>query len=735
MRARMLALAAGMLILVALPTLPSTSLLLTSALIGVLALWRKYVCLGLFLLGFCWACCNAQWALEDRLNPRFDGQTVWLTGVVEGLPEVKEGVTRFYLVDAYSRRGELPKRMRLSWYHAPSMIAGETWRVAVKLRTPDGSVNPQSFDYSAWLLGKRVGATGTVKAGEKKAGASVLASARNNLRQHILQTSAHEREGAVAALVIGDGSGLSQSDWRVLRDTGTVHLLVISGQHVSLLALSVYALIALVARLGLWPAAVPWLPWACALALCSAIGYGLLAGMEVPVQRACLMVALMLLWRLKYRHVPITTPLLVALVVVLLVEPLVVLQAGFWLSFIAVFVLIWVFAQRLGPWHPLKAWWWAQWCMAIALLPALIALGLPISFTAPIANLVAVPWVSLVSVPLSLLGTVLLPIPALGETLVGLAGLSLKVLFYFLELLSEWRPAYLPSYVPAIFWLLGALGALVALAPAGVPIRFLGVCLMLPMLFPPEQKPVLGHAEVWVLDVGQGLSVLVRTHRHALLYDAGPKRGEFDSAERMIIPSLAYLNVRALDTLLISHADSDHAGGTAAVLSNMPVNNRISGEPKRLGMGFGKCMAERWEWDQVRFQTYQWAEANDSNQRSCVLMVEANGERLLLTGDIDTHAERWLTEQGDMAAHWLLAPHHGSRSSSSIKLLEAVAPKAVLISRGKHNNFNHPHPWVIRRYEKIAAEIYDTALEGAVTIKLGAFEDGQRLKRSPRFWR
>src|SRR5690606_1462457 len=215
----------------------------------------------------------------------------------------------------------------------------------------------------------------------------------------------------LAALVLGDDSGLSRADWRVLQDTGTVHLLVISGQHVALLAALLYGLVAGLARLGWWPQRLPWLPWACALAFSGALGYGLLAGLEVPVRRACVMVALVLLWRLRFRHLGVWWPLRLAVVLVLLVEPLASLQAGFWLSFGAVAVLAWVFAGRLGAWPWWRVWWRGQWTLALGLLPLFFALGLPLSLSGPLANLIAVPWVSLLVVPLALLGTLLLPLP------------------------------------------------------------------------------------------------------------------------------------------------------------------------------------------------------------------------------------------------------------------------------------------------------------------------------------
>ncbi|WP_425915540.1 DNA internalization-related competence protein ComEC/Rec2 [Pseudomonas sp. GWSMS-1] len=738
MRSGILALVAGLLTLRFLPALPPFWLLAFLPIVGLMLLPFRSYPIALFLFGFTWACVSAQWALDDRLAPSLDARTLWLQGRVVGLPEVSEGVVRFQLEQAVSRRGALPERLRLSWYGGPALHAGETWRLAVRLKRPHGLVNPQAFDYEAWLLAQRIGATGTVKTGELIYPASGAGAWRDRLRQHLLATPAHGREGALAALVLGDGSGLSTADWQVLQATGTVHLMVISGQHIGLLATLLYGLVAGLARLGLWPRRWPWLPCACVLALTGALAYGVLAGFEVPVQRACVMVALVLLWRWRFRHLGVGLPVLLALLAVLLLEPLASLQPGFWLSFSAVMLLILIFSGRLGAWP-----WWgtllrAQWAMAIGLLPFLLALGLPVSASGPLANLVAVPVVGLLVVPLALLGTLLLPLPGLGAALLGVAGWVLDWLFGLLAQLALWMPAWLPSALPFWAWLLVALGALVLLLPAALPVRSLGVLMLLPLLFTAQPRPEHGRAEVWMLDVGQGLAVLVRTQKHDVLYDAGPRFGEFDTGERVVLPSLRALDVRGLDLLLLSHADSDHAGGAVAIKRGLSVGRVISGEPYKLArtLQAEACVTERWQWDGVHFSTWQWADAADGNQASCVLRIEASGERLWLTGDIDSQAERALLNSGlAMPAHWLLAPHHGSRSSSSAALLAAVKPDTVLISRGAHNAFGHPHAEVMARYQAIAAQPYDTARHGAVRIRLGAFEPAQGLRDHARFWR
>ncbi|PTR29719.1 DNA internalization-related competence protein ComEC/Rec2 [Pseudomonas sp. GV085] len=737
MRTGMMALALGLLTLRFLPALPPVWLWLAMPVAGLMLLPFRTYPVAFYLFGLSWACANAQWALDDRLPPTLDGETRWIEGRVTGLPRHDDGVVRFELTDIQSRRTRLPQQMRLAWYGGPPVNSGERWRLAVKLKRPVGLLNPQAFDYQAWLLAQRIGATGTVKEGERLAAAQW--AWRDGIRQRLLAMDAQGRSGALTALVLGDGAGLSREDWQVLQDTGTVHLLVISGQHIGMLAGVVYLLIAGLARFGLWPNRLPWLPWACGLAFAAALGYGMLAGFGVPVRRACVMIGLVLLWRLRFRHLGAWWPLLLALNGILLLEPLASLQPGFWLSFAAVAVLILIFGGRLGPWRWWQTWTRAQWLIAIGLCPLLLALGLPISLSGPLANLFAVPWISLVVLPPALLGTLLLAVPYVGEKLLWLAGGLIDGWFRGLGLVSGQVPAWVPAAVPLWAWVIGAIGAFLLLLPRGVPMRPLGWPMLLMLVFSPRPMLPEGMAEVWQLDVGQGLAILVRTRHHTMLYDAGPRFGELDQGERMVLPALRKLGVKGLDLMLISHAHADHAGGARAVAKGLPVKQVVSGEPSDLPaqLQAGRCESGRqWTWDQVDFQLWHWPLAGDSNQNSCVLLIEANGERLLLSGDIDAAAERALLDSPlALPTDWLQAPHHGSRSSSSGALLDVLQPKAALISRGQGNSFGHPHPTVIARYQKRGMAIYDSVEQGAIRLQLGRFELPWSMRQERRFWR
>lgn len=451
------------------------------------------------------------------------------------------------------------------------------------------------------------------------------------------------------------------------------------------------------------------------------------------------MVALVLIWRLRFRHLGAWWPFLLALNTVLLFEPLASLQPGFWLSFTAVAVLILIFGGRLGGWRWWQSWTRIQWLIAIGLCPVLLALGLPISLSGPLANLLAEPWISLLVLPPALLGTLLLVVPYLGEGLLWLAGGLLDLLFRGLTLLAAQWPAWVAPAIPLWAWSISALGAFLLLLPAGVPLRPLGWPMLLLMVFPPKNTLPYGEAEVWQLDVGQGLAVLVRTREHAMLYDAGPRLGDSDLGARVVLPSLRKLGVERLDLMLLSHADADHAGGADAVQRGLPVARLVSGDPEGLPayLPAEPCVSgEQWQWDGVRFSLWQWTDAQNGNQKSCVMQVEAKGERLLLTGDIDALAERALLDTPlAVETHWLQAPHHGSRSSSSPALLKALAPSAVLISRGHGNGFGHPHPQVVERYRQQGTAIYDSAEQGALRLMLGTYTEPTSLRAQRRFWR
>ncbi len=744
MRFLMLALIAGILSLRLLPKLPSPLWLTMALCIALIFIVRRSFAVTVFILAFCWACIKAQWALDDQLALALDVRTLWLEGRVVGLPEwpVVQGqpsTVRFEMADVTARRAQLPQRIRLSWRDPPESVrAGERWRLAVRLKRPDGLLNPNGFDYQAWLFAKRIGATGSVKAGQRLSSGKGLDHWREGLRKRLQDVAPKPMQGVMIALLLGDGSGLSDQQWQVLQTTGTVHLLVISGQHISLMAGMAYACVVFLLRFGWWPVRVPWLPVACLLSILAALLYGTLAGFAVPVQRACVMVSIALLWRWQFQHLSAWTAYLVALSAVLLYEPLVVLQAGFWLSFAAVAALVLAFSGRLGAWR-----WWqvlgrAQWVAAVGLAPFLLGLGLPFSLLGPLANLLAIPWLSVLALPVTLFGAAMLAWPSVAAPLLGLAGWLLQQMFDVLEWLAQSEAVWINGGVSIWALFFALLGVVCALLPRPlIPVlALLGLCM--PLLRPAEMVIEQGQAEVWLLDVGQGQAVWIKTEQHSMLYDAGPFMAGFDAGERVVVPFLQGFAQKDLDLLLISHADADHAGGAQAVIDALQVKRVVSGQPSEHPTSFAAqaCTETQWQWDGVWFWRWQWDHGQDSNQKSCVLLLSAQGERLLLTGDLDAAGEAALLAAWPwLKTDWLVAGHHGSRSSSSRRFLRAITPRRVLISRGKHNSYGHPHPMVLADLKRENIGVYDTAQDKALQIRLGSYQTLWTMALQSRFWR
>lgn len=695
---------------------------------------------GLALLGagLGWAAFRATLLLADGLPTHLEGVDLVAEGVVCSLPEEGGRRLRFQLDTERLIDGEEPipfaGRLRLAWYDDPPPLhAGERWRLTVRLKRPRGMANPGGFDYEAWLFQQGIRATGYVRGGgenrrlDARFGNAPVQRVRERLKEGIDQTLGQAPlAGIILALAIGEQARMDPDDWEVLTATGTNHLMAISGLHVGMVAaLGYLAALHGWRRSGLllrFPA-----PKAAAIGTFSAaLLYSLLAGMSVPTQRTLVMIAVVSAALLAQRSLRPRDTLALAAWALLLFDPLAVLSPGFWLSFGAVALIFFGMGGRLGQGGLWWRWGRVQWLVAVGITPLLVLFFGTASISSPLANLVAVPWVSLVVVPVTLLGTLLVvPFPALGGPLLQLALWLIGLLWPLLAALARWLPPLGLPEPPFGALLLAFIGTAWLLAPRGWPARGAALFLLLPAIFWRPERPGPGEAWLTLLDVGQGLAAVVETEGHTLVYDAGPRFGpSFDAGEAVVGPFLRHRGVKALDLLIVSHGGNDHIGGARSLTAALPVGAILTGVPDRIGWARAMpCLkGQQWQWDGVTFDILHptKSEPDSDNDGSCVVRVGTPAGAILLTGDMEARAEGELVKSGlDLRARVLVVPHHGSKSSSTEEFLEAVRPEYALFSVGYRNRFRHPDPMVVARYEARGVYRLDTATSGAVTLRMG----------------
>lgn len=693
--------------------------------------------LALALIGAGWTLLHAVHGLERRLPHALEGEDVTVVGTIVGLPDARGESTRF---DLRVRDAAIDGLVRLSWYGERPMLAPcETWRLTVRLKRPRGLVNPGGFDFERYALQQGIVATGYVRdaasaerMGEPRA---CIDAARARIADAIARqfgdtAIAH----LLAALAVGDQRGLDEADWHVLRATGVGHLFAISGFHIGMLA----AFGALALRL-VWrrlPRAMRRVPAPlveAAFGLACAALYAALAGFSLPTVRTLAMIGIVVCARLARRHLPVAQGLALALVAILAFDPLAVLSASFWLSFAGVAWLVFCLGtQTLRGARGLVA---AQFVATIALAPLSVWFFGQSSLVGPLANLVAVPWVSFVVVPLTVAGSLLVLVaPSAASGVLQLAAWMLEALWIPLERIAQWPYAqwYYAQGTPLAL-VFAVLGVAWLLLPRGVPARWLGAVLLLPLLWPATRELPPRTFEAAMLDVGQGLSVLVRTRSHALLYDAGARfPSGFDLGQAAVVPALRALGVRRLDRLMLSHGDNDHAGGATAVVASMQPAMIDSGDPDRIAVPSRQCRAgDTWEWDGVTFRVLHPADtgALAENDRSCVLLVEAGDAKLLLTGDVTAVVERVIARTIGQGGVVLAVPHHGSKTSSSEAFLRAIAPSLGLVSAGYRNRFGHPHPDVVARYAALDVPLVNTADAGCIRLEFSVERGVELVER------
>jgi competence protein ComEC len=702
-------------------------------------------------IGFHWAALCAALRLADELPLAWEGRDVQVIAVVARLPQPFERGVRFELEVERTLTPDaiVPKRVLVSWYGSwrknavdvdlPAIRVGERWQFTLRLRRPHGTANPHGFDYEAWLLERGIRATGYVRlqSWPQRLDTFVvhpqyaIERARERIRTRILEVLAGEPyPGVIAALVMGDQRAIPAAQWTVFTRTGVNHLMSISGLHVTMIAALIFALAHAAwrrsARLCL---RLPARRAAVLAGFVGALGYAAIAGFAVPAQRTVYMLGVMAaaLWLGQISSA--ATVLALALAAVTVLDPWAPLAPGFWLSFGAVALILYVGVGPLRSPHWLRAWAQTQWAVTLGLVPLLLAIFQQVSLVSPLANAFAIPLISLVVVPTALVGTVV-PLDFVLHAAHGAMAIAVALLEWFAAVpAAVWQQHAPPPWTVAV----ALCGIVWMLLPRGFPARWIGAAGLLPLFLVLPPPPEHGALRMAVLDVGQGLAVVLRTRNHALLYDTGPGFApDADSGSRIVVPFLRATGTRRLDGLIVSHEDNDHAGGAASVLAAVPVGWLASTLPAEHALhpqaeASIACRAgQHWEWDGVRFEMLHprpghEAERMKPNNRSCVLKVTAAGTRVLLTGDVEARAERAMLLASDaLRAEILIVPHHGSITSSTPEFVAAVQPEWALVSAGYRNRFGHPRPEVIERYRALGSRVLRSDLQGALLLEIDA---------------
>lgn len=741
------ALVAGMAMLHCLPQLPHPAATLFGVPGALLCMCpRRTRVLGFFLAGFVWAMWHADGVLAQRIAPHDAGRVATLSGRIAAAPtdfgvgiRFPLAVTELRTLDA---RTLAPQRVHVNWYgSADAAVAGAICELKVRLAEPHGARNPGGFDREAWLFRQRIGAIASViphpantcVAGTGSTGERVRTAIREQLKRHPGDAAAR---GVIAALAIADRSGLDDTTWLVLRDTGTAHLLAISGLHISLVAgatfLAVRLFIGLVMPVGRrWPAQRP----AAIAAVVVATAYAALAGFPVSAERALIMLTVAMLAVVMRKPAVTLDNYALAMAAVATIDPLALLGMGFWLSFTAVgcLLLIDLTRRRAGTLARVLR---LHVALALGMTPLLALLYASIPVASPIANLVAVPIVTFILVPCALAGTALVPFTAGGADLLWqVAGAVWSALWWWLCWLDTLLPALaLPAAPSPVMIALAICGVALAFVPVVPWAPAFGVALCSVLLIPPAADLARGTLRLTVLDVGQGLAAVVETANHVLVYDTGPGRGQFSAGAAVVAPYLRNRGRRRIDRLLVSHGDNDHAGGWPGLAAAVPITSTMLSPGHRGDHAAARCRGGmQWIWDDVTFRVLHpdTGYSGSANDRSCVLQLIAPGGRVLLPGDIETAAETALVSAHgrQLRAEVLIAPHHGSSTSSSAALLAAVAPRFAIFAAGYRNRFGFPHPEVAAAYAAAGIATWTTGHAGAVTISIG---DGVSPPRSYR---
>ena len=714
------------------------------------------------LFGFLWALVHGHLNLYPELDKALEGVDLEVSGQIISIPNVQTRSVRFeFVIHEAMRTGmtkpeQLPKKVRLNWYgNVPDLQLGEIWQLRIRLKRPWGFANPGSYDYEKWLFENKIRATGYVRSkgnNLRLQETSILnpnyyfrAKLNNKLSAIELKHSA-----IIKALTLGERGQMSSDYWSVLTETGTNHLLAISGLHVGIISGFVYFLMVWLwkrsERLCLFISAQRI---AAIAGILAAVFYAMLAGFSIPTQRAMIMAAVVFLSIYTMQSFRSWNILSLALLCVLIIDPFSVLSPGFWLSFLAVTIILFSVndSNKAKGWHIVRI----QFVLALGLLPVTLLFFQQASLISPLANFFAVPWISILVVPLTLLGSLCLLVDEMiGVWLLQCVNFMLEIFWWVLEFFYSLPFASWKHAIPDWVIIPTALGILLLLLPKGLPAKVLSIALLSPLVF--AKAPIVpeGNLNLSVLDVGQGTALILQVEEHVLVYDTGPKfSSNFNAGEAVVATYLRKRGVNEIDILVVSHEDKDHAGGLDGLLMNINAKQMIVNHTSAYKHENLQACREgmHWNWNMVDFKilhpSKDIAAENigtlSKNNSSCVLLINHPSGSILLTGDIERSIEKDLIKhyQDMLDVDILIAPHHGSNSSSTTQFIQATSPEFVVFTTGYRNPYGFPDEKVVSRYEEYGSHLVNSAMQGMISFEISIdglqLQPGYREVRQ-RFW-
>lgn len=695
----------------------------------------------IFILGFFWSTIYIHRMMSWSLSKDQEGIKLAITGHVSSIPVLRDSGVDFEFDTDTLGRQQLKVRIKLSYYHGKeingnNVAIGDKWRLMVKLKRPHGMLNPGGWDFEKQLFLRRIRATGHVIFGEHN---YILESSPysyfiGRLRSLVINrieriVGDNQKAAIIIALVVGYNGKIDKKSWDVFCETGTGHLVAVSGLHISLVAGFIFLLIKFLWKLSSrLPLLIPAQELATLISFVVGLVYAVISGFAIPTQRALIGLSVFVSAALARRRIPSWSSWFLAIFIVLWSNPLAIMAPGFWLSFMAVAAILYVVSYRI---YRKKIGWFAnffriQLAVSLVLMPFTLLFFQQVSLVSLVSNFVAIPMFGFLIIPIALSGALLIFVGRIGDFLLLISARLLDVSWWWLELLLDRFPCNW-NYSLENIWIFIAFlgGTILLLAPRGFPAKYLGMIWMIPLFFYSVPAP-LNKGDLWftLLDAGQGLAAVVRTKNHCLLYDTGPKfYSGTDAGARIVIPYLQHIGVRKLDMVVVSHGDNDHSGGLNSIIQKLPIVDLITSQPDHRFPAFSrKCFSgQHWRWDGVDFSIVSPSIDSEfkGNNSSCVLKISSPKGSILLTGDIEKRVEQWLVRYcGDkLRSTVLIAPHHGSLSSSSRDFIKLVNPEYVLFPVGYGNKFGFPKHEILTRYNSLGAKLFNVAETGAITFK------------------